>query len=49
MLIRLWCWLFGHKTITKAYTGNKLEQNGAEVLLYKYERQKFCIHCERDM
>lgn len=45
----LWCKIVGHKTMVKAFTGNKLDQNGVEMLLYKWQREQYCIRCGYDV
>jgi len=39
------CWLFGHKTMVKAYTGNVMESNGIEDKLFIWRREKYCTRC----
>lgn len=54
MLKRLICYLWGHKVIVKAYTGDVVHQtdrltlNVVEVPMYRWEKQKFCLRCEKD-
>jgi hypothetical protein len=50
MLKKLWCSLFGHKFIAKAFTGNTMDVvgplgNAFTSCLYKYEAQKWCLRC----
>ena len=50
MIQRFLCWLFGHKTVHKAFTGQVLVADGAfdrnvKHPLYKYEKTKFCVRC----
>lgn len=51
MIIRFWCWLWGHKTILKVATGQTYEttnpvsgfpQLGHYLVL---ERKDFCVRC----
>jgi len=44
------CLLWGHKTVHKAYTGEKMKVtrilgNSHDVPLYRYEKTDFCIRC----
>ena len=53
MLHTLWCWLFGHKVMGKAFTGNTLDTyaNGqliSQVQLYRWERLTRCIRCGKE-
>jgi hypothetical protein len=50
MFKNLICFLFGHKFMTKAYTGNSMPvvgllENKYTVSLYIWEPQKFCLRC----
>lgn len=46
MWIKFKCWWFGHKTMVKAFTGNILKDGtGLDILLYKWQREKYCIRC----
>ncbi len=51
MIKKLICWIWGHKTIHKAVTGNKITTTNQFTgqdqisLLYKYERTPFCTRC----
>jgi len=50
MIQKLLCWLFGHKTVVKAYTGQTLVadshfERDFKHLLYRWERSKFCLRC----
>ncbi len=45
MWMRYLCWVLGHKTMLKAFTGNVLVNNGVEDKLFKWERSKYCIRC----
>jgi len=50
MIQKLRCWLFGHKTVVKAYTGETVVADGTfdrdvKHLLYRWERSKFCLRC----
>ena len=47
MIIRFICWFWGHKTVMKVVTGQKLTVNGSEEALYKLERQVYCVRCGR--
>lgn len=51
MVIKFWCWLWGHKVMVKACTGNMLTitdrftMQPMDVPLQKWERVKNCIRC----
>jgi hypothetical protein len=50
MIKKLICYLWGHKTVHKAYTGQKvncvgLMGNKYTISLYKFERTNFCTRC----
>ena len=50
MLKKIICFVWVHKTVHKAYTGEKLSLirrlgNTYEAALYRYERTGFCIRC----
>lgn len=45
MIKRLICWIWGHKVMVKEFTGNKLEENGVEHLLYKWKKEDSCLRC----
>jgi len=50
MIQKFLCWLFGHKTVVKAYTGQTLVadshfERDFKHLLYRWERSKFCLRC----
>ena len=50
---RLICWLWGHDTVRKAYTGQMLDTVGQlgnryTVSLYKWEKSKFCLRCGKE-
>lgn len=50
MLTKLWCWLFGHKVVVKAFTGETMvSDNGLghpiTRALYVLERKDFCVRC----
>jgi len=50
MIIKLLCWLYGHKIVVKAYTGQTMKaQNGLGedrmVSMYLYETKPFCVRC----
>jgi hypothetical protein len=53
MLIKLWCWLWGHKTVVKAMTGdtcsysNQLTGNTDIGHYYRLGRLDFCVRCGR--
>ena len=44
------CWLFGHKTLHKAMTGETLTYDGMfdrdiKVPLFKWEKSPYCTRC----
>lgn len=39
MIKRFICWLWGHKTMLKAFTNDTF---------YKWEKQRFCIRCGKE-
>ena len=45
MIKKLICWLWGHKIMVKAFTGNKVEENSVEHLLFKWKKEDNCIRC----
>lgn len=50
MLKSFLCWLFGHKTVYKAYTGQTATVDGVFdrgliVPVFTWERAKFCLRC----
>jgi hypothetical protein len=50
MIKKLICWLWGHKTTHKAYTGEtyhsvSLAGNQHTVSLYRWARTDFCTRC----
>ena len=47
MIKRFICWMWGHKIMIQAFTGNRLEENGVEHLLYKWTKEDNCIRCGR--
>lgn len=54
MIKKLICWLWGHKTVVKAYTGKTYQTascagNPLSVSLYKWERTRFCLRCGDDV
>jgi len=55
MIKNLICWLWGHKVIHKAFTGNvirgpdRLTGMESQITLYKYERTPFCTRCGKDV
>lgn len=51
---KLICFLLGHKTVLKAYTGNKYQAVGMlgnefTVSLYEWKRMDFCIRCGKSV
>ena len=54
MIKHLICWLWGHKTVHKAYTGETMPHHDMllnqviQAPLYKWERTKFCTRCGCD-
>lgn len=51
MIIKFWCWLWGHKTIVRAATGetyetvNQLSGLPETVPYVVLERKDFCVRC----
>lgn len=50
MFKKIVCFLWGHKTVHKAYTGEKMAVVGVmgnryDISLYRYEKTDFCIRC----
>ena len=51
MIIKLICWLWGHKVVHKAFTGNSIK--GTNLLIdrevhipcYKFQKSDFCTRC----
>ncbi len=54
MLQKLLCWLFGHKTIYKAFTGQTAVVDGVfdrdvKTPINVWERSKFCLRCGKNI
>ena len=54
MLHKFLCWLLGHKTMIKAYTGHKQRMlhplgHECDVTMYRWERQRFCLRCGHEV
>ena len=54
MIKKILCFIWGHKTVLKAYTGeskNIIGMCGNEytTLYYKYEKMPYCIRCGKNM
>ena len=50
MLQKLLCFLLGHKTVVKAYTGETITgdttfDRDVKHLCYKWQRLSFCVRC----
>ena len=51
MITKLLCWVWGHKTVVKAITGNAIQStnqltgNLDTIPLYTLERKDFCVRC----
>jgi len=50
MLKKFICWLWGHKTVLKSFTGNTIQARGVlgndfTISLYDWRRMEFCIRC----
>lgn len=50
MIKKTICFIWGHKTVHKAYTGEKLSVVGVfgntyDRSLYRYEKTPYCIRC----
>jgi len=50
MIQKLLCWLFGHKTVYKAFTGQTVAVDGhfdrnITTPVMTWERSKFCLRC----
>lgn len=51
MIKKFICFIWGHKVVHKAFTGNtmpsinKLTGQKEDILLYKWEKSKFCTRC----
>lgn len=50
MIKKLICRIWGHKTVHKAYTGEKVSVLGAlgyryDISLFRYQKTDFCIWC----
>lgn len=50
MLKKLICFMLGHKTVLKAYTGNTVQARGVlgndfTISLYEWRRMDFCVRC----
>ena len=54
MIKKLLCFLWGHKTVVKAFTGKTYETASyaglpLSVSLYKFVRNQFCLRCGTDV
>ena len=54
MIKKLVCFLWGHKTVVKAYTGETYNTKSyagmpLSVSLYKFVRNQFCLRCGTDV
>jgi len=53
MYIKFLCWVYGHKIMVKAFTGNKIDTNMGyyteDMLLYKWQREPRCIRCGKEV
>ena len=55
MIQKLWCWLWGHKTVVKACTGETYptvdQMTGLPQLgrYYVFERKSFCVRCGKTL
>ena len=55
MLKRIWCFLWGHKTLLKAFTGHAVEVTDSltggmrRVPTYVWEKQKYCVRCGKEV
>jgi len=54
MLKKVLCFLLGHKTVHKAYTGEKMccvgvLGNEYDILMFHYNRTSFCTRCGKDV
>ncbi len=54
MIKELICWLWGHKTVHKGYTGETMRQSNGfgmavDVALYTFTRTKFCTRCGKEV
>lgn len=50
MIQKFLCWLFGHKTVYKVFTGETVLVDGAfdrnvNTPILMWERSKFCLRC----
>lgn len=50
MIKKIICLILGHKTVHKAYTGEKIDAVGVmgnhfTILMFKYEKTPFCTRC----
>ena len=50
MIQKLLCWLFGHKTVFKAFTGQTAVvdgpfERGKTMPITVWSRSKFCLRC----
>jgi hypothetical protein len=54
MLKTIWCWIWGHKTVVKKFTGetthgivNGLGDTGP-LMMYVWRKEPFCLRCGKD-
>lgn len=50
MIPKVICWLWGHKFWIKAHTGEALglDPIGRTIYAYRWEKQKFCLRCNKE-
>ncbi len=54
MLKKIYCFLWGHKTVHKAYTGEKMRcvgmlGNEYDISMFRYNKTSFCTRCGKDV
>lgn len=54
MLKALWCIIWGHKMLAKAHTGTmevseRLTGSLIKIPVYQWEKQKYCLRCEKEI
>ena len=52
MIKKLLCWLWGHKTVVKAFTGETMVADttfdrNVKHSIYKWHRNPYCLRCGR--
>lgn len=54
MIKKFWCWIWGHRVLAKAYTGEtymatNLLGEQHTVSMYVWQRFDYCLRCAKDV